>query len=55
MARGTLSSMKNIIEMGRTSKDQKQIVDEKDAYLAIDGIESSEENRIPLWLFGFLY
>lgn len=46
---------KYIIEIGGISKNQKQIAGEKNAYLAIDGIESAEENRIPLWLFGFLY
>ncbi len=46
---------KYIIEVGGTSKDQKQITGEKDAFLAIDGIESGQGNKIPLWLFGFLY
>jgi len=26
-----------------------------DVYYAVDGIEKGEKNRIPLWLFGFLY
>jgi len=26
-----------------------------DVYYAIDGIEKGEKNKIPLWLFGFLY
>ena len=27
----------------------------QDVYYVIDGIEKGEKNRIPLWLFGFLY
>ena len=26
-----------------------------DSYLAIDGVEFGRGNKIPLWLFGFLY
>ncbi|EDN69440.1 conserved hypothetical protein [Beggiatoa sp. PS] len=46
---------KIIIEVGGQSKDRKQIKDLKNAYLAIDNIESGYQNVIPLWLFGFLY
>jgi predicted AAA+ superfamily ATPase len=44
-----------VVEIGGTSKDKKQIKTEKNAYLAIDGIEFSQDSKIPLWLFGFLY
>ena len=44
-----------IIEIGGKSKDNKQIKGLKDAYLAIDGIESGYHDSVPLWLFGFLY
>jgi len=44
-----------IIEVGGKSKDAKQIKELKNAYLAIDDIESGYDNVIPLWLFGFLY
>jgi len=43
------------IEVGGRSKDIKQIKGLKEAYLAIDDIESGYDNAIPLWLFGFLY
>lgn len=42
-------------EIGGQSKTFKQIKDMKKSYLAIDGIEVGEGNKIPLWLFGFLY
>ena len=44
-----------IFEVGGKSKNQKQIHHISDSYLAIDGIEAGFANRIPLWLFGFLY
>ena len=46
---------KIVIEVGGKSKDAKQIAKTKNAYLAIDDIESGYDNMIPLWLFGFLY
>ena len=46
---------KIVLEVGGTSKDAKQIAGMKDAYLAVDDIESGYDNAIPLWLFGFLY
>jgi len=46
---------KIVIEVGGRSKDKKQITDIKNAYLAIDELESGYDNVIPLWLFGFLY
>ncbi|WP_234364146.1 ATP-binding protein [Lunatibacter salilacus] len=42
-------------EIGGTSKDDKQIKNVKNSYLVIDDIEIGIGNRIPLWLFGFLY
>jgi predicted AAA+ superfamily ATPase len=44
-----------VLEAGGKSKDAKQIKELKNAYLAIDEIESGYDNVIPLWLFGFLY
>jgi hypothetical protein len=32
-----------------------QIKSEKNAYLACDDIEQGIGNKIPLWIFGFLY
>lgn len=42
-------------EVGGPSKDAKQIKHTPKGYLAVDDIESGDRNRIPLWLFGFLY
>jgi predicted AAA+ superfamily ATPase len=42
-------------EVGGKNKENSQIKEVKDAYLAIDNIEIGFANRIPLWLFGFLY
>lgn len=46
---------KYIIEVGGKNKGQNQIKGHDQAYLALDDIESGSGNRIPLWLFGFLY
>ncbi len=46
---------KYTFEIGGKNKTSKQIVNIKDAFLAIDDIEFGVDNRIPLWLFGFLY
>jgi len=46
---------KYTIEIGGKNKPFKQIKDIKNAYLAIDDIEIGSDNKIPLWLFGFLY
>lgn len=42
-------------EIGGPSKDPSQIRQTKHAYLALDDAEHPYLNRIPLWLFGFLY
>ena len=42
-------------EIGGKNKDKKQIKDIENSYLAIDNIETGFANKIPLWLFGFLY
>ena len=46
---------KYIIEVGGKSKDGKQIVKEENAFIAADNIEYAAGNKIPLWVFGFLY
>ena len=43
------------IEVGGQSKDGKQIADVPNAFIAADNIEYTLGNKIPLWLFGFLY
>lgn len=42
-------------EVGGKSKDNTQLKSTKNSYLALDDIESPYLNRIPLWVFGFLY
>lgn len=44
-----------LFEIGGKNKDTKQIRDQESAYLVLDNIEHGTGNRIPLWLFGFLY
>lgn len=44
-----------IIEVGGPNKKKNQIGNEKNAFIAKDGIETGYGNVIPLWLFGFLY
>jgi len=46
---------KYLFEVGGKGKTFKQIKDEPNSYLAIDDIKIGIGNRIPLWLFGFLY
>ncbi len=46
---------KYIFEVGGKNKAQKQIVGIENSYIAADDIEYGFENKIPLWLFGFLY
>ena len=42
-------------EIGGKSKTQKQIAGTPNAYIAMDETEAGIGNRIPLWIFGFLY
>lgn len=44
-----------IFEIGGKNKKQKQVKDVQSAYIVADGIEIGYGNKIPLWLFGFLY
>jgi len=46
---------KYIIEIGGKDKSFKQIEGIENAYVAADDIEFGFGNKIPLWLFGFLY
>lgn len=43
------------IEVGGRNKSAGQIKDADQPIVAADGIESGFKNKIPLWLFGFLY
>ena len=44
-----------LFEIGGARKTFAQIKDEPDSFLAVDDTEVGRGNRIPLWLFGFLY
>ncbi|WP_457567633.1 ATP-binding protein [Desulfurobacterium sp.] len=46
---------KLIFEIGGKNKTFRQIKNIENSYLAIDGIEVGAGNKIPLWLFGFIY
>ncbi len=46
---------KYTFEIGGKSKDFSQIRNLKEAYLVVDDTEIGFGNKIPLWLFGFLY
>ena len=50
-----LVNEKTIFEIGGSTKTFAQIADIEDSYLAVDEIEIGHKNKIPLWLFGFLY
>ncbi|MGK7395996.1 MAG: ATP-binding protein [Candidatus Cyclobacteriaceae bacterium M3_2C_046] len=42
-------------EIGGKNKNQSQLKNIDNAWLALDDIEYGYKNKIPLWLFGFLY
>jgi uncharacterized protein len=44
-----------LLEVGGKNKSTRQIADLENAYLVPDDIEYPTAERIPLWLFGFLY
>jgi predicted AAA+ superfamily ATPase len=46
---------KYTFEVGGKTKGKKQIKSVKNSYIAADMLEYGFENKIPLWLFGFLY
>ena len=50
-----LVNRKHLFEVGGKGKTFDQIKDIQDSYLAVDNTEIGRKNRIPLWLFGFLY
>jgi len=50
-----LVNNKYTFEVGGRSKNYSQVKDVKQSFLALDGIEIGAGNKIPLWLFGFLY
>ncbi len=44
-----------LFEIGGQTKNKKQIATIKNSYVVVDNTEFGYENKIPLWLFGFLY
>lgn len=46
---------KYVFEVGGKNKDAKQIKNLENAFVAADDIEYGFKNKIPLWLFGFMY
>ena len=42
-------------EVGGKNKGFEQIKDLKNSFVAADDLEVGFANKIPLWLFGFLY
>jgi len=44
-----------LFEIGGKNKNFNQIKDIKNSYVVADDIEVGSGNKIPLWLFGFLY
>jgi predicted AAA+ superfamily ATPase len=50
-----LVNNKYAFEIGGKDKSNKQIVGIENSFIVADGIEYGYQNKIPLWLFGFLY
>ncbi|HUZ60748.1 MAG TPA: AAA family ATPase [Hanamia sp.] len=50
-----LVNEKYVFEIGGKDKNTSQIKDLKNAFIAADDIEYGFKNKIPLWLFGFMY
>lgn len=44
-----------VFEIGGKSKGKKQILGVDEGYIVSDDLEIGFQNKIPLWLFGFLY
>ncbi len=46
---------RHLFEVGGSGKGVGQIKDISNSYVAADDIKVDHGNKIPLWLFGFLY
>lgn len=46
---------KYLFEVGGKNKTFEQIANMKNSFIAADDMETGYSNKIPLWLFGFLY
>ena len=49
------SIMFSMADVGGKGKSFEQIKDLPDSFVVNDGVEFTRGNKIPLWLFGFLY
>ena len=50
-----LCSVDVVFEVGGKGKTFKQIADMTDSFVVNDDVEVGRGNKIPLWMFGFLY
>lgn len=50
-----LVDQKLLFEIGGKNKDFRQINKQQKSYICSDNLEIGIKNKIPLWLFGFLY
>ena len=50
-----LVDKKYTFEVGGKNKTRRQVAGIENSWIAADNIEFSHQNKIPLWLFGFLY
>lgn len=46
---------KYLFEIGGKGKTNRQVAGKERAYLVLDDLEFGHGNKLPLWLFGFLY
>ena len=46
---------KYLFEIGGKKKSYNQIKDMNDSYVVADNTEVGMGNKIPLWIFGFMY
>lgn len=44
-----------VFEVGGKNKKSKQVASVENAHIVVDDIEYGHANKIPLWLFGFVY
>ena len=52
---GDFYTRNTYIEVGGKNKTNKQVKSQDNHLIAVDEIESGFGNKLPLWLFGFLY
>ena len=46
---------KYTFEVGGSAKEGRQTAEVSNAWIAADDVEHAIGNKLPLWLFGFLY